>query len=318
MTQAATSLPGPASAMPTVGVVGLGIMGSEYARHLLAAGYKVSGYDVAQERLAALQAAGGVPCTSAKDVAARADVVITALSSVPAYRAAILGPDGVLAAAPAGKMVIDTGTFALDLKSEARALLAERGARMIDAPVTGTRMHAETRDLVMYASGSAADVEEVRAVLQAFAKDVRFVGEFGTGIKLKLVTNHLVAIHTAAAAEALSLARSAQLDLQLVYDVIAGGPGSSAVFGFRGPLIVAERFVPATMRLDVFAKDLETISALGEQVQAATPLLDASRGLYADALAQQMGEQDISATYRILRQRSGDAAHANSTHSRTP
>jgi putative dehydrogenase len=289
-----------------VGVVGLGIMGSEYARHLLAAGYAVSGYDVAQQRLLALQAAGGVPCSSARAVAAHADVVITALSSVAAYRAAVLGTDGVSAAARSGTVVVDTGTFALDLKAEARTALAERGARMIDAPVTGTRIHAETRDLVMYASGNAGDVEEVRPVLQAFAKDVRYVGAFGTGIKLKLVTNHLVAIHTAAAAEALSLARSANLDLQLVYDVIAGGPGSSAVFGFRGPLIVNGRFTPATMRLDVFAKDLETIGALRDDVHAATPLLDASRGLYAEALAQEMGEQDISATYRILRQRSGD------------
>jgi putative dehydrogenase len=147
---------------------------------------------------------------------------------------------------------------------------------------------------------------------------VRLVGEFGAGIKLKLVTNHLVAIHTAAAAEALSLARSAGLDLQLVYDVIAGGPASSPVFGFRGPLIVADRFVPATMRLDVFAKDLDTIGALRDQVRAATPLLDASRSLYAEALSQQMGEQDISATYRILRQRSGAAAQTNPSTSLTP
>ena len=291
---------------PTLGVIGLGIMGSQYARHLLAAGYQVTGYDISQDRLATFQAAGGIPGSSARDVASRSDVVITSLSSVAAYRAALLGPEGILPAATTGKLVIDTGTFALDVKTEARTRLAERGTRMIDAPVTGTRMHAETRDLVMYASGDAADVEEVRPVLQAFAKDVRFVGTFGTGIKLKLVTNHLVAIHTAAAAEALSLARSAGLDLQLAYDVIAGGPGSSAIFGFRGPLIVAGTFEPATMRLDVFAKDLETIGALREQVHAATPLLDASRSLYAEALAQD-GTQDISATYRILRQRSGGA-----------
>ena len=288
-----------------VGVVGLGIMGSEYARHLLAAGYRVCGFDVAADRLANFEAAGGIVCASAGDVAARAVVVLTALSSLPAYQQAVLASDGVAGHVGSRSIVVDTGTFPLELKQEAQRVFALRGARMVDAPVTGTRVHAERKELVVYASGREGDVREVRPVLEAFARDVRYVGAFGAGIKLKLVTNHLVAVHTAAAAEALSLAKSAGLDLQMVYDLIAGGPASSAVFGFRGPLIVADKFVPATMRMDVFEKDLDTINGFREQVAAVTPLLDASCALYKQALADGMHEQDISAAYRVLRERSG-------------
>lgn len=292
--------PGPRA----VGVIGLGIMGSLYARHLIEAGHEVAGFDVAEERCQEFAAAGGKLCASAAEVIERAGVVIVSLSSVAAFRRVMLGADAASQRARPGQVVVETGTLPIALKEEARRLLEQRGAHLVDAPVTGTRFHAERKELVVYASGSRAVIEQVRSVLEAFARDVRYVGEFGTGMKLKMVTNHLVAVHNVAAAEALSFAASAGLDLQQVYDLIAGGPASSAVFGFRGPLMVEGRYDPPTMRMDVFEKDLQIIDEFATALHAATPLFQASLGVYREALAQGMTHEDVAATFEVLKGRS--------------
>lgn len=284
-----------------IGMVGLGIMGSQYARHLCEAGFEVAGFDVDAARQRELADAGGTPCASAVEVVERCSIVITALSSIDAFRAVMLSPESAARHARRDQIFVEMGTLPIALKTMACRQLEAGGARMIDAPVTGTRIHAERKELVVYASGDETVVAAVRPVLEAFARDVRFVGAFGAGMKLKMVTNHLVAVHNVAAAEALSLAASAGLDLQLVYDLIAGGPASSAVFGFRGPLMIEHRYEPATMRLDVFDKDLEIIDDFARSVHAATPLFDASRSVYDTALAQGRTNEDVAATFEVLR-----------------
>ena len=296
-----------APAIGAVGVIGLGIMGGLYARHLIEAGHAVEGFDVAEQRCQEFSAAAGHLCASPAEVIDRAGVVIVALSSVAAFRDVMLGADAASQRARPGQVIVETGTLPIDLKEEARQRLEQRGAHLVDAPVTGTRFHAERKELVVYASGSEAVVDEVRPVLEAFARDVRYVGGFGTGMKLKMVTNHLVAVHNVAAAEALSFAASAGLDLQQVYDLIAGGPASSAVFGFRGPLMVEGRYEPATMRMDVFDKDLQIIDEFAASLHAATPLFRASLGVYREALAQGMTREDVSATFEVIKGRSAGA-----------
>ena len=282
-----------------VGVIGLGIMGSLYASHLLNTGLSVAGFDISEDRRRQFEQAGGALCVSAAEVVDRADVVITALSSIAAYRSVMLGPNSVTHRAQAAQLFVEMGTLPIALKEEARESLARRGAQMIDAPVTGTRVHAERKELVVYASGDEAAVARVRPVLEAFASNIRFVGPFGSGMKLKMVTNHLVAVHNVAAAEALALAESAGLDLKQVYDLIAGGPASSAVFGFRGPFMIENRYEPPTMRMDVFEKDLQIIDDFARTLRAATPLFQSSTTIYRAALAQGMKSEDVSAVFNL-------------------
>lgn len=299
---------------PRVGVIGLGIMGGEYARHLVHAGFDVVGRDTDPARQDALRAAGGRPCDTAREVLAGSDAVVIALSSIAVFEALLLGDDSIADVARPGQLFIETGTLPIALKEAARERLARRGAELIDAPVTGTRLHAQRRELVVYASGPEAVVARARPVLEAFARDVRFVGPFGAGMKLKLVTNHLVAIHNVATAEALALADRAGLDLHLVHDLVAGGPASSAVFGFRGPLMIAQRYRPATMRQDVFAKDLHLIEAFAASVDAAAPLFEASLGVYRASLGRGMDDADVAATFELLRR----GAHPDATDDGAP
>jgi 3-hydroxyisobutyrate dehydrogenase-like beta-hydroxyacid dehydrogenase len=300
LTQADEPLPG----LRAVGVIGLGIMGSRYARHLIEAGFDVAGFDVAADRCEEFTAVGGRLCASPAEVIDSAGVVVVALSAVAAFRSVMLDEGAAPSHARVGQILVEMGTLPIALKDEARQLLVQRGAHLVDAPVTGTRIHAERKELVVYASGDEAVVARARPVLEAFARDVRFVGEFGTGMKLKMVTNHLVAVHNVAAAEALAFAASAGLDLRSVYDLIAGGPASSAVFGFRGPLMVEARYHPPTMRMDVFEKDLQIIDEFATALNAATPLFHASLGVYREALAQGMTSEDVAATFEILKARS--------------
>jgi len=298
---------------PSVGVIGLGIMGGLYARHLVEAGYTVFGYDVDADRMAAFSEAGGEPEGSPASVIAQADIVLTSLSSIDAFKAVLIDPSGPVGQAREGQLFIETGTIPIEMKEAARDHLRTHGAEMIDTPVTGTRLHAETKDLVVYLSGEEAACERARPVIEAWARDVRYVGPFGAGMKLKIVTNLLVAVHNVAAAEALALAKVAELDLRIVYDLINSGAATSKAFGFRGLMMLEDRTADATMRMDVFSKDLAIIGAFAGSVHAETPLFDSSAELYQRALDQGIRTKDIAAVFDLLSHPDGAASAAMPT-----
>jgi putative dehydrogenase len=286
-----------------IGLLGLGIMGGEYARHLLLAGHAVCGFDVDAGRMDAFARRGGVMAQSPAAVVRDAAVVIIALSSVDAFRQLMVDPGAVAAAASAGQLFIDTGTLPLALKQSAREMLHRRAAHLVDATVTGTRIHAEQRQLIVYASGDPEQVARATPVIRAFANDVHDVGEFGMGTKLKLVTNHLIAIHNAATAEALMLAECAGIDPKLAYALIDSGPARSEVFHYRGATMLGEDFSNPTMRVDVFNKDISLIDAFARASSAPTPLFQAASALYRAALEEGRGAEDASAIFLTLRDR---------------
>lgn len=283
------------------GVVGLGIMGSAYARHLCEAGLVTTGYDVdagARERFAAR---GGIAAASARDVAAGSDVLITALPGVDALEAAFFGPDGIAAGAHATLVVSEQSTFTLEVKEQLRARMAALGVAVLDAPVSGTGSQAEAKDLTIFASGERDAFERAQPVLQTFARDVRHVGAFGTGSKLKYVANLLVTIHNLAAAEAVVLAERAGLDPQLMLDVLAGSAADSRMLRVRGPLMAGNKFQPAAMKMDVYEKDLQIIDAFAHAVGAPTPLFAQSLPFYRAAQADGHAKDDTSAIVTSLR-----------------
>ena len=290
------------NASPIVGIVGLGIMGSAYARHLHAAGVALVGYDVAAPALDAFVRLGGKPAASPRDVAAASDLVLTALPSVAALRQACLDAQaGIAAASAAGKAVVEMSTLPVAAKEECRAALAAGGADMLDCPVSGTGAQAATRDIVLYASGEAKVTERWRTLLECFAREVRHVGPFGAGMKLKCVANLLVTIHNLASAEAMLLAEKSGLDLDLVYDAIRSGAGNSRIFELRAPMMIAGRYEPPTMKMEVHMKDLALILDEARALSCPTPLLAASLPFYEAALAAGRKDQDTAALFAVLR-----------------
>lgn len=286
---------------PTVGVVGLGIMGLAYARNLREAGFSVIGFDVAQAPLTALVEAGGEVAASPRALAERADVILIALASVEAVKATCGGDDGMIHSVRPGTVICEMGTFPLYAKTYVQELFEPKGVPVLDCPVSGTGAQAALRDLVVYASGDASVVERIRPVLDGFARNTRYVGPFGAGIKLKFVANLLVTIHNVAAAEALVLAEQAGLDLEMVYDAISDGAGTSRMFEVRGPMMVKDTYMPATMKMEVYMKDISLIMDFAREVRAPTPLMAATIPYYTAALAAGRNAQDTAAVHAVLK-----------------
>lgn len=290
--------------MTTVGVVGLGIMGSALSGNLLAADFAVVGYDPDDTRLRAFEDAGGRSCASESDVARESDVVLVSVATVGAMRE-VMRPDGLPAGAHDGLVVADTSTMPLDVKEAARVALADAGVLLLDCTLSGTGAQAARRDIVVYGSGDATAFATTRPVFEAVARSIHHLGEFGMGSKMKYVANLLVGIHNLATAEAFVLGRKAGLDPQLLYDVIADGVGSSRIFEVRGPMMVEGTYTPPQATVRMFIKDVSVISAYAAQVGAPTPLFSAAAAYYNAAFGQGLGEHDAAALCAVLEDMGG-------------
>lgn len=282
-----------------VGILGLGIMGGAYASHLRKAGYQVHGYDPAPAGMDALRASGGHPEDSPAAVARAADHLLIALPSAAALGAVM---DEITPELRPGMVLAEMGTLPLEAKDAARQRAEARGARLLDCPVSGTGAQAATGDLVVYVSGDAEAGELLRPVFETVARDIRHVGPFGAGMKLKYVANLLVSIHNLAAAEALLLAERSGLDLAMTVEAITSGAGNSRMFELRAPLMVSGRYEPATMKLDVYIKDVMLILEHARRVNCPVPLMATTLSFYSAALAQGRDKQDTAALFEVIRQ----------------
>ena len=284
-----------------VGVVGLGIMGGAFAKHLRVARFKVVGYDVAAARRSVLRTLGGVVAASAAEVAASTRILITSLPSLPAFEAALFGKDGVAAGARKGTIVIEASTLPLEIKESARKRLAKTGVILLDCPISGTGAQAAVKDIVIYASGDRRACARCKAVFSGFARNAYYCGEFGAGSKLKFIATLLVTIHTLSTAEAFVLAERAGVDADLMYRVIKDGAGNSRMFEVRGPMMVKGSYLPATMKIDVYQKDIAIIKAFAAKLACPTPLFTLSKRYYDQAYAGGFEKQDTAAVHAVLR-----------------
>ncbi|MDH4190396.1 MAG: NAD(P)-dependent oxidoreductase [Betaproteobacteria bacterium] len=285
-----------------VGMIGLGIMGSAMSANLLKAGFQVQGYDVVPARRAALRKSGGMPRATLAALAARCEIMVSSLPSVAAL-AAVAGE--LAAAARRGSIVVETSTLPIEVKEAARARLAKAGVVLLDCPLSGTGAQARVKDLVVYASGPLAAYRRCRDVFDGFARAHRHVGVFGNGSRMKFVANLLVAIHNVAAAEAFTLARKAGLDAELVYRTVADGAGGSRMFQVRGPMMVANDYSDATMKVEVWQKDMQIIGEFARKLDCPTPLLSASAPIYNAAMAQGHGMDDTGSVCAVLGRMAG-------------
>jgi putative dehydrogenase len=285
-----------------VGVIGLGNMGSAMATNLVKSGFAVIGTDIVAEYRAELNKAGGQALADARAVGKRCRHLILSLPSEAALHAVCA--DLSASCAP-GSIVIETGTLPLTGKQKARTTLAENGLTLLDCPLSGTGSQARERDLAVYASGDAKAIQEVLPIINGFARVCYDLGEFGNGMKMKLVANLLVAIHNVAAAEGILLGVRSGLDPATVVKVIGDGAGSSRMFQVRGPSMVNRTWDEAMITNTVWQKDLKLI---GEALLAAgspAPLFSATIPLYAAALATGHADHDTAAVYEVLERIAG-------------
>ncbi|MCY3980398.1 MAG: NAD(P)-dependent oxidoreductase [Alphaproteobacteria bacterium] len=284
--------------MGRVGIVGLGIMGSSYAKNLRAAGVEVSGADPVAEARTRLEDMGGTAHQTIGDWLGDCDLVIISLSApgilreVAAQLANILSP---------GRVVLETGTFALADKEAAHDTLAGKGIHLLDCPVSGTGAQAAVGDLVMMASGEADAIAHARPYMKTFTKKVVEAGAFGMGSRLKYVANHAVALHNAAAAETLAYVDALGIDRDLAFDMLTNGAGQSKMSDLRMPLMTSGDYDPPTASLKMFEKDLSVIGNDLRRLKLDVPLFDVVDALYKKASAALPETYDTAAVFEVYR-----------------
>jgi len=285
----------------TVGVVGLGLLGHAVASRLRVAeppAWDVLGYDVVPERVTDLVRLGGRAAASVAE-AADADVVCVILPSLASVEDAVLGPDGLVARGRPGQTIVQMSTISPTLTRRLAREVHARGRHFLDCPVSGTSGMVARGNGVIFVGGERAVFDRWRPLLHAVLPRPVYVGEPGQAMVLKLVANLLVGLHSAAAAEALTMARRAGLDLDLVLDVLGSGAAGSRMLEVRGPLIVKGEF-PAQMKLELFMKDLHLIQEAARELGALVPLTDVAERLYAAVNASGHGGEDLAVVAKAL------------------
>src|SRR5574341_1579446 len=288
----------------TIGMIGLGLMGTAMSHNLLAGGYAVAGYDVRPEASQALAAGGGRAATSGAEVAKRADVVITALPSAGIVETALLGREGVAEGARPGLVVLEMSTVAPETSRGLAARLGDRGIPMLDAPVSGTSSMVARRDCIIMAGGDRAAFDRCRQILEALSRRAFYIGPSGAGSQLKLVTNLIMGVNTLATAEGLALGMKAGLDPRLMLQVLRESAAGSRMLELRGPLMV-DRQYEAQMKIEMFLKDISLILENGQQLKMPLPLAAAMQQMFTAAYNDGRGLQEMAGVIEAYRRIGG-------------
>jgi 3-hydroxyisobutyrate dehydrogenase len=284
--------------MQTVGLIGVGKIGLPIAENLIKSGFRVIGYR--RSPMPEFEKAGGIVARSAADVGAQADVVLTCLPSSDALEEVIQGPTGLVTSARPGQIVVELGSHPLGVKQAQIAPLAARGAAFVDGEVSGTPGMVSARKGVVYLGGDADACRRAEPVIAGFADSCIYFGPFGAASKVKLVNNLLVAVHIAAAAEAMALGLKAGVDVDLMIKAVATGSGGSTQFGIRAPWMAEKRFLPIQGSIPLLAHYFDLIGEFADQVGVATPILDRVADLYRQAIDKGYGDRDIAVMVEFM------------------
>ncbi len=290
------------AATRTVGMIGLGIMGGAMSRNLVLAGMEVIGFDLDAAAIAAARKAGVAIAASAAEVAEQAPEILVSLPSAKAVHETAK----VIAASKARAITVaETSTLSLDDKLAFQMVLGGAGHTALDCPLSGTGAQAQTKDLVIFASGDNAAIKRMDAVFLGFGRKVQQLGAYGNGTKMKFVANHLVAIHNVASAEAMVLGMKAGLDPHQIVEVVGSGAGTSRVFELRAPMMARNSYLPATMRSRTWKKDMTVIGDFASALDCPTPLFSLTNTFYDAALALGRDVEDVGAVCAVFEQMAG-------------
>ncbi|MCP2339983.1 2-hydroxy-3-oxopropionate reductase [Actinomadura rupiterrae] len=288
--------------MSTIGFVGLGIMGAPMARHLVAAGHDVTGYDVAPAGLDALVAAGGHAASGVAEAVAGAEVVITMLPQDEHVEEVFFG--GILESAKPGALCIDFSTIRPETSQRVAAAGRERGLRVLDAPVSGGEKGAVDAVLSIMVGGERADFEAARPVFEAVGKTFELVGGSGAGQYVKAANQLIVGGTYGLVAEAIVLMEAAGVDAKAGIDVIAGGLAASRILDLKRDSMLARSFEPG-FRIDLHHKDMGIATAAARSADVSLPMTGLVASLVAAARSRGYGTLDHSALLKVVEDLSG-------------
>ncbi|WP_280265603.1 2-hydroxy-3-oxopropionate reductase [Nocardia wallacei] len=290
--------------MSKIGFIGLGIMGSPMAGHLVRAGHEVTGYTLNTEALDKLEAEGGKRAGNIAEAVRDAEIVITMLPNHPQVEEVVLGADGVFAHAPKGALLIDFST----IRPESSIAIAEAGAdggfRVLDAPVSGGQAGAEQGVLSIMVGGTEPDFTTATPIFDAVGKTFIHVGGHGAGQIVKAANQLVVGGTYALVAEAIVLMEALGVDAGKGLDVLAGGLAGSRILELKRTSMVAREFAPG-FRIDLHHKDMGIVADAARQADIALPTGALVGSLIAAGRAQGLGSLDHSALLKVIENLNG-------------
>jgi len=292
---------------PTIGFVGLGIMGGPMARNLLDAGYRVVGHNRSQEPVEAHVEHGGEAADTARGTAERADVVFTCLPDSPTVDEVMRKDDGVLAGLSEGMTVIDTSTISPTVTEELASDLAEMGVDMLDAPISGGEEGAIDGTLSIMIGGDADVLAEHRDLFEVVGATVTHCGGNGAGQVTKACNQIVVSGTMQAISEALVFAKKAGADLEAVVDAISGGAAGCWALDNRAPRMIRGNFEPGFFA-EYQYKDLRIATDAGQTYGAPMPVTSVVHESYKSMVERGLGRDDNSGVLQVLEVLAGEKA----------
>lgn len=295
--------------MATVAVLGMGRMGSAMARALATGGLDLVLYNRTADRAAALASElGARVASSAAEAASSADVAISMLADGTAVESTWGGGDGLVAGARQGSVLVDMSTVPPDTLRQFADAVRERGAGILDAPVSGSVGLAESGQLTIMAGGSAEDLDRARPVLELMARQITHVGPLGSGHALKLAVNAVIFSLNNGVSEALVLAERAGIERALAYDVMASSAAGAPYLGYKREAFVSPDTAAVAFSLDLAAKDLDLITDLADRLGVPMAQARTNRALVSEASAHVGAARDFSAVASHLRELTKEGA----------
>jgi 3-hydroxyisobutyrate dehydrogenase len=297
-----------ASLKPTIGFIGLGVMGRPMVINLVKAGFDVRAYDINLASVEVVVKEGVTAATDPQDAARDADVLITMVVNDAQMRSVLFEPGHAARALKPGATVIGMSTMSRATVIEIAAKLAEQGVYYIDAPVSGGEVGAQAGTLSIMAGAPSDVFEEHLPVLRAMGKNVYHIGEAaGDGQAMKMINQLLVCVHNAVAAEALVFADALKLDPKMVFEIISNSAGNSWIFQNRGQRMISRDFEPPKSALAILVKDLGFVVDAADALAFPLPLGSAAHQLYKSAAAQGWTQLDDSILIRLMEQMAGNS-----------
>jgi len=281
--------------MERIGFVGLGRMGRPMAANLARKGFPLAAYDINPAAVRALKEVGAQPANGVPGLVEGSDVIVTMLPSGIEVDSVVAGPDGILAHARPGQLVMDMSTVEPRITDRLAAEAARRGLGFVDAPVGRLASHADRGESLFMVGGTDADFARVLPLLQAMGTTIHHCGPVGSGMRTKLVNNLLAVASCQLNAEALALSQRFGLDLARTLDVMSGTTAINGQLKLNWPGKVLAGDVTPGFTIDLAHKDLSLIIAAAQAETMALPMVSAAREAFTMARAAGHGGNDFSA-----------------------
>src|SRR5450432_2334334 len=290
--------------MEKLGFVGLGSMGSRMVKRLLDAGYSVTGYNRTPAKAQWLVDAGMQWGDSPRVVAESADVIFSMVSNTDALRAIAEGPDGLLAGLKPGKLFVDMSTVSAEGSRELAAQVADQGAQMLDAPVSGSLITLEQGKLTFMVGGTPEAFKRAEPILLAIGPRVTHMGGNGLAAAMKIATNLSLAVQMLAFSEGVLLAEKSGIKRETAVDVMTHSVIGSPLLQYRGPFVL-QMPDEAWFDVNMMHKDLQLALEMGRELDVPLPTTTLTDEFIVEAQAQGLGKEDFAALFAVLAKQAG-------------